>query len=249
VHARPAASLKLEMPARTQTVTLSELKHRVPTATLTVDDPVYKTRKTYEGFWLKDVLKSGGLGQEGGDEVVFHCADGYSPTMPWSRLEGHRALLAFREKGRKGGWQSFLQGKSRITPAPFYLVWDAQGDEYPWPYQLVGIEVVDFAKTYNRIYPSGQARDSAVFRGFTTFREKCLRCHSINLQGGTQCPELNYPKNITEYRDSKLLKQFIRNPSSFRARSKMPAFPDLKDQELDDILSYLKWMRDHKNPG
>jgi len=248
--AAPQAELRLEAPGRTHSLTLKELRAKLPLASLTVDDPVYKKqKKTYEGFWLKDVLKLGGVGQAGGDELVFKCLDGYSPTVPWERLSEGQALLAFREKGRKGGWESFVQGKSRMTPAPFYLVWNSSEKQFPWPYQLVGIEVVQFKQKYSRIFPEGQVGDSAVFRGFNVFRNQCMRCHSINLQGGELGPELNVPRSITEYWDETFLREFIRNPGNFRLRSKMPPFPDLSDTDLDHLLSYLRWMKDRKNSG
>ena len=49
-----------------------------------------------------------------------------------------------------------------------------------------------------------------------------------------------------EYFDEKILFQFIRNSRDFRARSKMPPFPDLTDDEVNNILEYLRWMKGHK---
>ena len=241
-----STSLNLITPNQSKSFDLEQLKAKLKVESFTVNDPVYKTKKTYEGFSLGDLLKEGGLTEAGGDEVVFHCADGYSPTMPFARLKEHRAMLAFEEKGASGGWRKFQQGKAWMTPAPYYVVWDTTAEAYPWPYQVVGIEVINFRKTYDKIFPEGAEKTSSVYRGFEHYRVSCLRCHSINLQGGEVGPEMNIPKNITEYWEEKTMRAFIRNPGDFRARSKMPPFPNLKDQELDDIVDYLKWARAHK---
>jgi cytochrome c2 len=239
--------LKLESRGRAHVVTLAELKRKLRTATLTVKDPTYGGRtKTYKGFWLEDVLALERVDASSGDEIWFRCADGYTPTMPLANLGKQKGLVAFREKGAPGGWEKVRQGKTLLSPAPYYLVWDTGGEAYPWPYQLVGIEVVRFKEKFDRIFPAGEAPTTAVYRGFEHFRERCLRCHSLNLQGGEIGPELNVPKNVTEYWDEKVLVQFIKNPGDFRARSKMPPSPQLTDQDLQDLLSYLRWIRDRK---
>jgi mono/diheme cytochrome c family protein len=246
--------IKIDGDHSAQTLTLRDLKKRLPVSTLTVDDPVYKIRKTYEGFWLKDVLKlvqtlpdfEKGAGKD--HEIIFHCRDGYSPTTLLSNLKNHQALLAFRDTSAPKGqnWVSFTQGKAQITPAPFYLVWDVSGESYPWPYQLVGMELINFADKFSKIYPEDVKKDSSAFRGFRIFKDDCLRCHSINLQGGVLGPELNIPKNILEYWTRSNLIEFIKNSESFRARSKMPSFPNLSSSQIEDVLSYLEWAKDNK---
>ena len=220
------SQIKLQTPDRTQAFTLNELQAKLPVTSMEVEDPVYKTKKIYEGFLLTDVFRL--MGNAPGDEIAFHCRDGYSPTLSVSKSAEKKGLLAFREKGAPGGWAKFQQGKTWMTPAPFYVVWNTTEESFPWPYQLVGIEIIQFSKKYDRIYPVGEPKNSAVFRGFETFKNDCLRCHSLNLQGGDLGPELNIPRNITEYRDDKILTLFIHDPSAFRARSKCHHFSYLR---------------------
>lgn len=160
----------------------------------------------------------------------------------------HRTIVAHNEKG-KSAFEKLTQGKAMVSPAPYYLVW-AEGaklaDKIPWPYQLVKIEVVNFKDKYAKLFPSGVAVNSEVMRGFLSFKNHCVACHSINLQGGDVGPKLNAPLNLTEYWPAETLKRFIGDAPSFRYRSKMPAFPQLDEQQVGQLIQYLGHMKGHK---
>ena len=66
-------------------------------------------------------------------------------------------------------------------------------------------------------------------------------------------PDLNLPRNPTEYFDAKALTSLIRNPASVRIwpAMVMRGFPQavIPDTELADLISYLEYMSAHKvNP-
>lgn len=229
---------------------LSELKKNLQTVSWTVSDPVFKKQKTYDGFPLSKVLELAGSSVEQGDELIFQAMDGYAPTISLSAAKNHEAIIAFQEHGNKKIWDKLQQGKSWVSPAPFYLVWkegDQLPENFPWSYQLVRIELVNFSQKYSKLFPQGEKKDSAVYHGFESFKDRCLRCHSLNLQGGELAPELNIPKNITEYWSHDDLRAFIYDVSKYRLKSKMPVFREsLKSSELDDIITYLRFMKDHK---
>jgi cytochrome c1 len=52
--------------------------------------------------------------------------------------------------------------------------------------------------------------------------------------------------NVTEYWKPKELRAFIQNASAYHARSKMPAFADLTQKNLDQLLVYLDAMKRSK---
>ncbi|MBB4636676.1 c-type cytochrome [Longimicrobium terrae] len=263
-------SLVVVTASGTRTFTLAELRRALPTDTALVrHDPAYEGRaKRYAGVPLDRLLALAGVTMSADEVLYFVAADGYRATMAQSAADPRiKGIIAFADLDAPAGsaWQPVRHGAQSISPAPFYLVWGqtgaAPGDtadaalRRPWPYQLARIEVVDPRKRYDRLYPTGVSRDDPVYRGFQAFvieshgGDQCVACHALNRQGGSVGPELNVPRNITEYRDAATLAAFIRNARAFRAGTAMPVFEGrLSDREIEDILAYLRWMRGHKVP-
>jgi mono/diheme cytochrome c family protein len=231
-------------------IPLAELKTRFGEQTIVVDDHYLHRKMKYQAIRLVTMLRAFAAEATQFDELIFRCADGYLAHVSRLDLDTGKLdsfYLAFGENGDT--FKTMIpQGKAEISPEPFYAVaTDKAGFQtLSWPYELVAIELVDFKTMFPKLYFAGLEKDPAVKKGFDLFRKECLKCHSLNLQGGDIGPELNIPQNITEYRDEKYLRAFIRNASSYRAKSKMPPFSNLKDSQLTEILSYLKAIRSHK---
>lgn len=176
------------------------------------------------------------------------CADGYRPFMDLKAAVQHGALLAFKDVAAGSGeWEPFRQGRETVTPAPFYLVWDRptfpDGTRPPWPYRIVALEISTGADAS----PDALARAGRdVQGGSDLFRRNCLPCHAVNLSAGTLGPELNVPANVTEYWHPDALRRYIKDPGTLRAGSKMPAFPDLSDDDVGRLIAYLTFMRSQK---
>jgi len=213
-------------------------------------DPAFQREMRYQAWSLADVLSLLPAVESlaGGDEtaISFVAADGYRATAPlrsvWEARK--RGYVAFRDLGagaRK--WKAFRAGKSRITPAPFYLVWTGAKDpSLPWPYQLVRIELAPLGEAFARAFP----RNPAARPGFEVFRANCMSCHSLNLAGGSVGPELNVPRNVTEYWIAGELAPYVRNASAFHFRARMPAFESLTERQIADVVRYLRAMKDEK---
>lgn len=231
--------------------TLNQLKAKLKVQTVEIDDPVYERKMTYDGFALADVLQlAEANADDKANEIVFTALDGYSPNMSYAQLKALKGYLVFQEHGRKG-FMMVNQGKTRLSPGPFYVVWQSENGEkppaeVPWPYQLAKIEVVNWALKYPRVVPPKAAPDSPEMKGFVIFKSECIRCHSINLQGGDVGPELGAPQNVTEYWKPEVLKAFVHDAPSFRYKSKMPSFKAMPEEQLAQVLAYLAYMKDFK---
>ena len=91
-----------------------------------MDDPVYKRKQVYQGFWLNDILRRLGYVDRGKDDlyVRFRCKDGYLPLIALSKALDGKALVAIRDLRAAQGkdWESFNSAGVAATPAPSYLV-------------------------------------------------------------------------------------------------------------------------------
>lgn len=230
--------------------TLAQLQQQLPVQQVSLYDPSYNQQKNYRGFLFKELLQKAGFpALDSDDTLVLTASDGYAPTLTAAQLQQQQPMLVFAEADKADfSFTPLQQGKGMLSPAPFYLVWPGAGkaaEQYAWPYQLVKIELIRFADRYAQVIPASTA-SAQVQQGFVLFKQNCLKCHSINLQGGVLGPELNAPKNVTEYWQAHDLKAFIRDPESYRYQSKMPAFRHFTDADIDALLAYLQQMKQQK---
>lgn len=238
-------------------IPLAELKTRFGEVSVTVDDYYLRRPMRYQAIPLSALLRAWASEAPGYDELIFRCADGYLAHVSRADFEAGKLNAFFLAFGQSLGAESptadsfqvkIPQGKAEISPEPFYAVsTDKAGfSTLSWPYELMQIEFVNFGQMFPKLMFAGLEKNPQLKKGFDLFRGQCLKCHSLNLQGGDIGPELNIPRNITEYRDGAYLRAFIRDASGYRAKSKMPPFASLSTDEMNAIISYLKQMAAHK---
>lgn len=232
-------------------VTLPWLESSFPTTEISVEHPLYEQQMTFEAIPLQPIIEH--LGWAGPGQLRFRCADGYRPVVDRADVATLGLALAYAQKTpapADGAFAPIPTDRGPLDPGPFIVIAaHPEGNshsKFSWPYQVVGVEPIEFADQYADILPKGAAEGSPAARGFQVFRTYCLSCHGLNLKGGVVGPELNIPKNITEYRTADYLRRFIDNPSAWRARSKMPAFGFLGPEKIADLIAYLTHMKDHK---
>jgi cytochrome c2 len=212
-------------------------------------DPNVPGTKTYLGVNLgnqvKRILKQYQLSAEGYD-VMLICKDGYAPVRNATELLGTpEGYVVFKDRDALSG-RNWTPEMERAF-SPFYLVWKTDSvaaSELPWPYGLVHIKLIE----RNRSLAGNISEGTGVMRGYHLFRRYCLSCHSINKTGGQVGPEMNWPRNITEYWTDQNIKNYIKDPGSFRYNAHMPAVKQVDDQGIDDIIRYLHYQKEHKCP-
>lgn len=234
---------------------LSAIRRGCRTRPVEVEDPYYEARKTFLACPLADLLALG-FGRPvtalRGQDVVFRALDGYAKPVAGERLAEPGGYVAFGDASRTRdgdpAWDPM--GRAAIDPGPYYVVWSRpeQRDthRYPWPYQLASIEVADLATLYPHTVPTSAPRDGPAWRGFAIFRGECIACHAVNGEGGKVGPDLNVPQSIVEYRPLEQVKQYIRDPRTFRYGN-MPANPHLTPADLDALVAYFETMRTLKH--
>lgn len=236
-----------DKPIRSKAV--KTLVAELPQKRITSHDPYYEAKKEFFAVPAASLLKAGfDLTERQIHDATFslEATDGYQVEIPGESLSESRAYFAYQDA--RGAWEPI--GSKKANPGPLYLVWSgkqpAHDGKHPRPWGVVRIRKLEGDRFEHIRPPEGFGEDRSAEQGYELFSSRCLRCHSINREGGSVGPELNVPRNILEYRDREQLAAFIENPQSFRY-SAMPAHPDLGKQDLKNILDYLALMGQHQH--
>jgi mono/diheme cytochrome c family protein len=235
---------------------IAQLRQKIPVAQITVWEPHEDKDVVYEGFDVGKLFAAVyGDQWDQIDEVLFTCVDGYQPVLPMDRFNQHAGYLVYRRLDQaEFKVENRFEGKTDVALGPFYLVWNnlhstelrAEGAS-GWPYQVVGVELVNFADRFPRLSPPKNASEKAR-KGFIAFRKNCMACHTVNGEGGNKAPELNYPMSVTEYLSDSWIRKWLMDPRSVRYNATMPAFASHPNPDalVEDVLAYLKTMARHK---
>lgn len=228
-------------------VPLAELTRQIQTETFSAFDPYYGKTKTFRALPFEKVMKLGFKGTTVDDrEVVLRARDGYTVPMRPALASEPGSYVAIEDLDAPS-WEPI--GPQRANPGPFYFVWKEPSQQnletHPRPWQLAQIEIARFEVKFPHLVPRGEPAGGPAQKGFALFRDRCVRCHALNREGGRVGPDLNVPKNVLEYRTEAEVRAYVKNPLALRYGN-MPPHPDLGEGDLDALVAYLSAMKSRK---
>ena len=241
------------------TFTRSQLLSRSDLAAITITESAVFPGKTivYKAVPVAALFK--GVQLPDNATIMFHSQDDFSAPIDKSRLlntspSGAVAYIAIETPTEK--WPLIKPDIDKTTTCgPFYLIWTNArksriGPE-EWPMHFTGFSINEpLAKLFPRVMPSQKlAANDPIILGLKVFKTNCFACHMINRQGnGKVGPDLTAEEISAEHFSRAALRKFIRNPQSVRILpdDKMNGFPPsvITDEELDNLISYLIYMRE-----
>jgi mono/diheme cytochrome c family protein len=246
-----AATLLIDT-GKPATLTTEALLAMPGTATIHVpDDVTYHRTMTYRAVPLRSLPGVRTLPADA--ELQITATDGFVTNLPAALVRGdsgHGATPWLAIELQDKPWPRTSKG---TDVGPFYLVWINPGASgvmsEQWPYQINAIRVVASraAKWPQLAVDESVPANSPIRRGQTLFATQCMVCHRMNGAGDASVgPDLNLPRNPTEYFQAWALRAYIRDPKSIREWSgmQMPGFgkANLSDPDLDAIIAYLGYM-------
>ena len=246
-----AATLLIDT-GKPATLTTEALLAMPGTATIHVpDDVTYHRTMTYRAVPLRALPGVRTLPADA--ELQITATDGFVTNLPAALVRGDSGRgatpwLAIEPQDKP--WPRTSKG---TDVGPFYLVWINPGASgvmsEQWPYQINAIRVVvsRAVKWPQLAVDDSVPANSPIRRGQTLFATQCMVCHRMNGAGDASVgPDLNLPRNPTEYFQAWALRAYIRDPKSIREWSgmQMPGFgqANLSDPDLDAIIAYLGYM-------
>lgn len=253
-------SLTIETPTKSKSFSTTDLlKMDVAHLTMNNSRAYLGITMKYEAVKLCEILKPFHVKQS--DTVELISSDNFAVLVPAKYVlncANHTPIGYLAIETADKPWPKLLHNnpdKSHAdegTAGPFAVIWVNAANlsnEY-WAWKVVTIKVHD--KLDPKIYLNAPSTDDKqVLNGYHIYVSHCAACHTINKIGKAVIgPDLNIPRNPTEYYSDVTLKKFIRDPQSVRKKKNdhMSGTSEetLSNKDLNDLVVYLRYMSKHK---
>ncbi len=130
----------------------SALRSDLSSEDINLFDPVHQKNKSYRALPLKDVLiyaYGQRLDTTQQYTFIFTALDGFTDTASYGMAMESGGYIAIEDLDVSGtdNWEPVAR-ENNNDPYPFYVVWKGPDqspttDNYPWPYQLSVIDLVE----------------------------------------------------------------------------------------------------------
>lgn len=170
--------LKVIYQGKSKELSLAELKSKYKQVEIDVKrNPAHEgvgtqdKRRKYRGVRLTELLKNA-MPKDAkfkDHTVIFKCDDGYKSKIDLRFLEGKLAVVAFAQDvsdfesyqiSKDKIWELITMPNKKVSPGPFYVVWDTPRETYPegWAFQLVEMEIVKSDQVPSALSGSGHSK-------------------------------------------------------------------------------------------
>lgn len=254
-------SLRIEIDKKTVTFTRSQLLSMKEITSVRINNNrAYPgVDMTYTAIKLCDLLKPYRIHSK--TMLEFIAADQFAVLIPAKKIMqcGKNDAIGYLAIEPKKKWP-IIKNNTDTTAGPFDVIWvnpekSYISDEY-WAWstiKIVGHDKLDPNKFVTPPKVDDPTIRKQVINGYDIYISHCAGCHTMNNIGKGQIrPDLNIPKNPTEYYpDDRVLKKFIRNPQSIRKikNDRMSGSSEqfLSEKDLNDLLIYFHYMAKNKS--
>ena len=186
--------------------------------------------------------------EESSDALVADCADGYQSHFPASYLDEGKPFLILRINGLKP--EDWPRGPLSFWPGPFVisvsskLAPEAAADRHAShkrPFAVARLSAVNWATFTSGLGATAAAgAPPPVARGRDLYLLNCASCHNVdNRLGGSFAQRQTvilavFARTMPDY-----FNNYVRNPTSVRPDSRMPASPFYLDSEIQSLRAFL----------
>ncbi|MGZ3699367.1 MAG: hypothetical protein ACXWP5_14655, partial [Bdellovibrionota bacterium] len=145
-----------------KSVALEDLRAQIPAESVQIFEPHEEAEMTFNALPLVAVLdRIYGPKWREAEEIFFICADGYRDPIAVADLVKNPGWLAFAREGAPFAITEKKPKVREVPLAPLFLIRGSGRDlaarsleKEGWPYQIVGIDLVEFADRFPGLLPT-----------------------------------------------------------------------------------------------
>lgn len=212
------------------------------------EDAQVKIKVTgYQYWWQFDYEEGFSAGEEAyipvGEKVVFELHAGDVQHAFWvpalaGKVDNVPGIT--NKMWMQADYPGVYKGKCTELCGPEHALMD---------FKIVALERDEYDKWVENMLAATNDPDPSVAKGFEVFQSNgCIGCHAVSGTGTAAGPALtnfgerNVVAGYLEFNEENI-EAWIRNPEEFKQGAKMPAFPQISDEDMTALVEYLQSLK------